>query len=250
MQIDFSDKTVLITGATRGIGASIARDFGHLGATLILTGTKPDHIESLNLTNKKIGNISVRYCHLDFLDEKSVFTFINDIEREHRIDICINNAGINRLNPIDKVLIEDLDALLSVNLRGPFMISRTVSRKMKQANYGRIVNIASIWSVITKPQRSVYTTTKFGIVGMTKSLAVDLGPFNILVNSVSPGFVSTELTASTLSPLEQESLANQIPIKRFAQPDEISKLVLFLASDLNTYITGQNIIIDGGFTNV
>ena len=85
---------------------------------------------------------------------------------------------------------------------------------------------------------------------MTKSLAADLGPFNILVNSVSPGFVSTELTASTLSPLEQESLANQIPIKRFAQPDEISKLVLFLASDLNTYITGQNVIIDGGFTNV
>ena len=112
MKIDFSDKIVLITGATRGIGASIARDFGHLGATLILTGTKPDQIESLNLANKKLGNNSVRYCYLDFLDEKSIFAFINDIEREHRIDICINNAGINRLNPIDKVLVEDIDTLL------------------------------------------------------------------------------------------------------------------------------------------
>lgn len=250
MRLDFTGKTVLITGATRGIGAAIAHGFGEANANLILTGTKPDEVASLNRRNEAAGISSTQYWAVDFSDKKSLEDFLGKIEQQERIDICVNNAGINRLNPIHEILTEDLDAIMDVNLRAPFLVCRSVTRLMRKANYGRIVNIASIWSVITKPERSVYTATKFGLAGMTKTLAAELGAFNILVNAVSPGFVETEMTASTLSPEDRRALAAQIPVNRFAQPEEIANVVLFLASDLNTYITGQNIVVDGGFVGV
>jgi 3-oxoacyl-[acyl-carrier protein] reductase len=121
---------------------------------------------------------------------------------------------------------------------------------MKKMNYGRIVNIASIWSIITKPGRAVYAATKSGLVGMTRAVAVDLAPYGILVNAVSPGFVNTELTKNTLSPEECESLSSQVPMGRFAEPEEIARTVLFLSSDWNTYLTGQNLVVDGGYACV
>ena len=250
MHLDFSDKTVLVTGATRGIGRAIADAFQEANATLILTGTKPDEIDKLNQENQVAGLSNVRYQQVDFRDRQSIESFLGNLEKEDRIDVCVNNAGINRLNPIDEILTEDLDAMLDVNLRAPFLVCRAVTKLMKAANYGRIVNIASIWSVITKPERSIYTATKFGLAGMTKTLAAELGSSNILVNAVSPGFVETEMTASTLSAQEIQDLSAQVPVKRFAQPEEIAKVVLFLSSDQNTYLTGQNIVVDGGFVSV
>ena len=250
MQLDFSNKTVLVTGATRGIGAAIAQDFNRCGAKLILTGTKVDQIAELNRENKDKGITNIEFRQVDLGDRNSVDAFLAGIEAEERIDVCVNNAGINRLNPIDKILTEDLDAMTEINLRAPFLICRTVSKLMKRANHGRIVNIASIWSVVTKSGRSVYSASKFGLVGMTKTLAADLGPNNILVNAVSPGFTLTELTQTNMPAEEQKRIAEQVPLKRFAQPEEIAKAVLFLASDMNTYITGQNIVVDGGFVSV
>ena len=121
---------------------------------------------------------------------------------------------------------------------------------MKKNGYGRIVNITSIWSVITRPGRSIYTTAKFAIAGLTKTLAIELAEYNILVNSVGPGFTITELTATTNTSEEIKKITDIIPIKRMAQPIEIANTILFLCSDLNTYLTGQNIIVDGGYTNV
>ena len=249
-QIDFSGKAVLVTGATRGIGAAMARDFAALGASLILTGTKPSQIAELNRANERAGIRNIRCIQADFANEESLQAFLDEIAGYERIDVCVNNAGTNRIHPIYETSIEDYDFLTKVNLRAPFLICRQVSRMMKRTGYGRIVNIASIWSVVTKAGRSIYTTTKHGLVGMTKALAVDLAPFNVLVNAVSPGFTMTELTRSSLSDEQMRELADQVPLNRFAQPEEISKIVLFLASDLNTYITGQNIMIDGGFVNV
>jgi len=121
---------------------------------------------------------------------------------------------------------------------------------MKKANYGRIVNIASIWSIKSRPGRTAYTITKSGIVGLTKTSSIELAPYNILVNAVSPGFTMTELTMRTLPEKEFNELKSIVPAQRFAEPSEIAKTVLFLVSDLNTYLTGQNIAIDGGFSNV
>ena len=249
-EINFSGKVVLITGATRGIGAALARDFHAAGAELILTGTDSKQINKLNQNNADAGVTNIRYIQADFADTASLQCFLDEIAHCKRIDVCINNAGTNRIDFIDSTKVEDYDLLSQVNLRAPFLISRQVSRLMKQANYGRIVNIASIWSVITKPKRSIYSTTKFGLVGMTKAVAADLGAYNVLVNAVSPGFTMTELTESVLSDKEIQELSAQIPVKRFAMPEEISKVVLFLSSDLNTYITGQNIVVDGGFVSV
>ena len=121
---------------------------------------------------------------------------------------------------------------------------------MKKNKYGRIINVSSIWGTKTKEQRTSYTTSKAGLIGMTKTMSVELAKYNILVNSVSPGFTSTELTKSILSEGDIKQLSEQVPLGRFASVDEISKDVLFLCSDLNTYINGQDIKIDGGFTNV
>lgn len=250
MKIDFQGHTVLITGATRGMGKQFADDFARLGANLILTGTDRDQIEALNREAKRDGQVTRKYYAVDFSNAESTKTFIEAIEVYQKIDVCINNAGINRINFIDKTLIEDWKDILNVNLEAPFMITRAVSRLMKKNRYGRIVNIASIFGVISKAKRSIYTTTKFGLRGLTMTSAIELAPYNILVNSVSPGFVLTELTKNILSEAEMEDLARQVPIGRFAEPDEISRVVLFLASSLNTYLTGQNIVIDGGFVDV
>lgn len=247
MNINFKEQTILITGATKGIGKQIAEDMYKLGANLILTGTNKEQIANLN---KKNANKSIRYIAVNFLDGKSTNEFLDLISDYKKIDVCINNAGINRINYIDKTLVKDWKDIITVNLETPFLITKTVSKIMKKKKYGRIVNVSSIWGVISKAKRAAYATSKFGINGLTVTSAIELAPYNVLVNSVSPGFVLTELTESVLSKQEMKELAEQVPMKRFAKPQEISKTILFLASKENTYITGQNIIVDGGFVNV
>lgn len=251
LSIDFRGKNVLITGGTMGIGAAIVEDFKHAGANLIVTGAEDiEIINKLNDEAKRNNNNKIKYIRVDFTDKLSFNNFFIKLDDYEKIDICINNAGTNKNNPIDEIKLDDYYLLMDVNLHAPFLITRYLSKRMKKANFGRIVNIASIWSVITRSNRAAYSMTKFGIVGLTKTSAVELAPYNVLVNAVSPGFTLTELTKKTLNKEEVKEVSDIIPVKRFAQPSEISKLVLFLASDLNTYITGQNIIIDGGFTNV
>jgi len=247
MDLDFSGQTVLVTGASRGIGAAIAKAFEASGASLLLTGTHQREIDEMNQANAEQGRQHVRWLQADFSSAASTTAFLDVIARISPIHVLINNAGRNRLGPVDEVSEEDLDMLMSVNLRAPLLLCKTISQTMKQMQYGRIVNIASIWSVITKPGRVVYSATKSGLAGMTRSAAVDLAPYGILVNALSPGFVNTELTRSTLDAREREGLARQVPLGRFAEPEEIAKTVLFLSSRMNSYLTGQNIVVDGGF---
>ncbi|MDA8141174.1 MAG: SDR family oxidoreductase [Desulfobacteraceae bacterium] len=249
LQLDFRGKTALVTGGTRGIGAAIAQHLYEAGAELILTGTDQSKTSALNEAVMKEGKRGIHYLPADFSNEASTTRFLAEIG-DRRIDVCINNAGTNRIDLIDETQMDDYELLSQVNLKAPFRIIRQVNQSMKQCRYGRIINIASIWSVITKAKRAIYSTTKAGLLGMTRAAAVELAPFNVLVNAVSPGFTMTELTAAVLSPQEIEALGAQVPAGRFATPDEIAKSVLFLASDLNTYITGQNIVIDGGFVCV
>ena len=249
MNINFSDKTILITGATRGIGAKIAEDLSNLGANLLLTGTDKIQIEKLN---KKMisSNKQIRYFVLNPIKKNTVESFFKKINKYKRIDCIVNNAGINRLNYINKTLMNDFDEMMEVNLKLPYQIIRNLSTKMLKNNYGRIVNIGSIFGVISKERRSMYSATKFGIHGITVGSSNDLAGNNIFVNTVSPGFVLTDLTKQNLSSKEMELLKEQIPAKKLADTSYISNLVMFLLSDYNKYITGQNIIADGGFTNI
>ena len=252
MKIDFNGQVVLVTGATRGIGKQIADGFARLGAKLILTGTKEEQIKALNESagKDKDGETTREYYCVDFTDAKSTETFIEHLRRYDRIDVCVNNAGINRINYIDETQLKDWDDIIAVNLKAPFLIIREVSKIMKKNGYGRIVNICSIFGVISREKRSIYSSSKFGLRGLTAAASNELAKYNVLVNSVSPGFVLTDLTKTILSEKEMKELAVQIPARRVATPDDISRGVLFLASNLNTYITGQNIIVDGGYVNV
>jgi len=249
MKLDFTDQVVLITGATRGIGKQIADDFYNLGANLILTGTNPEQIKKLNeATDQQKKNIT--YHCVDFLDSESTTKFTDALDRYDRIDVCINNAGINRINLIEQTIIKDWNDIIAVNLTAPFMIIKKVSKIMKKNGYGRIINISSIWGHISKEKRSPYSSSKFGLRGLTVAASIELARYNILVNTVSPGFVLTDLTQKILSKKEMKDLCFQIPAGRLANPDDISPVVLFLSSSLNKYIAGQNIIVDGGFVNV
>ncbi|HAW20482.1 MAG TPA: SDR family oxidoreductase [Flavobacteriales bacterium] len=247
INIDLSGKTALITGATRGIGKAIAEKFIEAGATVFLTGTNEADIKQLTCTNK---NPNVHWLQADFSTRQGIDSLIAKLKCIDRIDICINNAGINTIKPFEDYSKDEYERLLSVNLTAPFSLAQYLVIGMKERSFGRVVNVASIWSLITKPERALYTTSKTGMLGFTRALAVEYAPWNILVNAVSPGFTCTELTKQSLSVDEMKVLSTQIPLQRFANPDEIAMAVLFLCSDLNSYITGQNIVIDGGYTLV
>lgn len=248
VNIDLSGKVALITGGTRGIGKAIADRFLDAGASIILTGTKTAEVEKLNAENTNPQRVS--YLQVDFTNEGSVTAFVAKIHEIGKIDVLVNNAGINKIAPNTETSNADFDLLNDVNVKGPYILCREVSKLMKANGYGRIVNVTSIWSAITRPGRSIYTTNKHAIAGLTKTLAIELAEHNILVNAVGPGFTLTELTATTNTPEELKKITDIIPIKRMAQPVEIANLVLYLGSELNSYLTGQNLIIDGGYTNV
>jgi len=236
----FEGKKILVTGGTRGIGKSIADLFVAEGGDVIVTG-RGDRTTNIYKDRK--------YLFADFSDRDSVDELL-PVLRDSGFDICVNNAGINIIKPFGQVDADDFDKVMQVNLHTPFKISQAVFGKMMAKNWGRIVNIASIWSVVTKAGRSSYTSAKAGLVGMTRTMGVELARHNILVNSVSPGFTMTDLTRESLTPDEMAKIVSGVPAGRFAEPEEIARLVAFLCSAENTYIVGQNIVMDGGFTNV
>ena len=234
MQIDFRKQTVLITGASNGIGKVLYKSYKKLGANVIGTYNK-----------KKIKGL----IPLDFDDEKSITNFFEKIKNVNKIDVLINNAGINKINAINNLNEDDAKSILNINTIGPMLLTKEISKKMIKNRYGKLINISSIFGLVSKEKRVVYSMSKFGLNGLTKGSAIDLAKFNILVNSVSPGFVITKLTMRVLG-AEISKIKKKIPIKRLAKPEEIANLVLFLSSKKNTYICGENIFIDGGFTSV
>jgi 3-oxoacyl-[acyl-carrier protein] reductase len=246
MNFDFSNKTVVITGGTRGIGAAIVELFQQLNARIIVTGT---NIKKLQKLNKKSSSNRINYVHLDFALNESVKSFLNYLKELDKVDILINNAGVNKIDPINKIKDNDWDYINNINLKGPFLLTRAIADRMKKQGFGRLINIASVFGVVSKEKRAAYSTTKWGLIGFTKAVSLDLAPYNILVNAVSPGFVNTELTRKVLGTKGIKNIIKSIPQQRLAEVEEIAKLVIFLASDFNTYITGQNIIVDGGFTS-
>ena len=217
-------RTVLITGASRGIGAAIKSRLGSEGMTVLSPGR----------------------AELDLLSNNSIDAYLGSLKSP--VDILVNNAGINYLAALEEITPETLETMVQVNLTAPIRLLKGIVPGMKKNRFGRIVNISSIFGIISKERRLLYTTTKSALIGMTKTLALELGGYNILVNSIAPGYVLTELTRQNNSPEEIERISSAIPLKRMAEPAEIAEVAAFLCSDKNTYITGQAIVVDGGFT--
>jgi NAD(P)-dependent dehydrogenase (short-subunit alcohol dehydrogenase family) len=217
-------RTVLITGASRGIGAAIKTRLMGEGMTLLTPGR----------------------AELDLLSKDSIESYLSSVEGP--VDILINNAGINYLAALEEITQETLEKMVQVNLTAPLRLIQGIIPDMKKNRYGRIVNVSSIFGIVSKERRLLYTTTKSALIGMTKTLALELAGYNILVNSIAPGYVLTELTRQNNSPEEIKRISSDIPMKRMAEPKEIAEVAEFLCSDKNTYITGQTIVVDGGFT--
>ena len=232
----------LVTGATRGIGLAIAEKLLSLGAKVTITGRSKAAPKGLE---------KFTYLSVDFSDRASTSAFCAVVSEMPDLAILVNNAGINRINLIQDYLVEDFQELTEVNYSSVYRVSQAAAKSMiASGNQGRIVNIGSIWSTHTRAGRSAYCASKAGVAGMTRGIATDLAPHGILINAISPGFVKTELTAATMGKEGIAEVSAQIPLGRLAEPNEIAEVVAFFASPSNTYLTGQNITVDGGFTNV
>ena len=241
MKLDFKNKIVLITGGEGGLGRSICKKFSQLGATVIVTTTKKK-LESVK-KKKKI------YMYLDFNNKNSISTFFEKLKKVKQIDVLINNAGINQPSLINETNEKYLDQIYRVNLRAPILMTKEVSKLMLKKRNGKIINVSSIFGVVGKSGRSLYSATKFGLIGLTKSSALDLAKHNILVNSVSPGVINTGLTKKVLSTKEEKKIKELIPLNKLGNALDVSNLICFLSSNFNNYITGQNFVIDGGYTS-
>jgi 3-oxoacyl-[acyl-carrier protein] reductase len=216
-------KVALITGGSRGIGLEIVKIF-EKHAYNVLAPMRKD---------------------MDLCDDNSIVAYCEKLDGA--IDVIVNNAGINTIAAIENLNNEIFQEMIQVNLLAPVTIIRLLKNKMGKNDVGRIVNISSIWGTVSKEGRSGYAATKSAVNSMTKTLSLELAP-NILINAVAPGFVNTELTQQNNSIEEIKKITSAIPMERLAEPAEIARLVYFLASEHNTYITGQTILIDGGYT--
>ena len=238
MDYNIKGKIALVTGGTRGIGKAIAEMLAEQGATVIITGR----------SNPTVLPRGVESCKsVEFDNRESLEQFLGSLSSA-RIDILVNNAGFNSNAPYGEIEPALFEKIQSVNVHTPFRIIQSVLPHMKSTQWGRIVNIASIWSVISKAGRASYSASKFALDGMTVALAAEVAAAGILANCVSPGFIDTDLTRSMLTESEIETLTRQVPLGRLGKPEEIAHLVTFLCSARNTFISGQNIVIDGGFS--
>src|SRR3954462_12811751 len=242
MKIDLSGKNALVTGSTRGIGRAIAEAFAESGARVAVVGRDQQRAEEAAAA---VGN-GARGFAADVSDTAAVTRLVKDVEKAFgSIDILVNNAGITRDNLVMRLKDEDWDLVQNANLRGAFASIRAVSRGMMKRRSGRIINIASIVGLIGNKGQANYSASKAGLIALTKSVAKELGSRNILVNCIAPGFIETDMTAS-LPDAARASLLEEIALGRLGRPEDVAGTVLFLASDLAAYITGQVLVVDGG----
>ncbi len=190
--------------------------------------------------------IAPHRSELDLLSNESIDIYLASLKEP--VDILVNDAGVNNIAPFEAVTDENLEETLQINLVAPFRLARALVPRMTKKGYGRIVNISSVWSVVSKGGRLPYSMSKSGLSGLTRTLAVEVARFNVLVNGVAPGFVNTELTNQNNSEQDLAAIRAMIPSDRLAEPREIAEVVSFLCSSKNTYITGQTIVVDGGFS--
>jgi len=217
---------VLITGAGRGIGENVVKKYS-LKDHFVLAPTRAE---------------------MELSDDDSIKNYLGQ-KCPEGVDVLINNAGINELSAIDDFNFDILNDVLNVNLVAPIRLIARLCKPMMSRKRGWIVNVSSIWSLAGKEKRTPYSASKSALDGITRTLAVELGKYNILINSVCPGYVDTDMTKKNVPPAERVLIEDFIPLRRFAEPEEIANAIYFLGSVNNSYITGHTLVVDGGYTS-
>jgi 3-oxoacyl-[acyl-carrier protein] reductase len=238
-------RVAVITGASRGIGRAIAVRLAADGRAVVLASRTVNALEELRRSIESTGGLAeVRPC--DVADPDAVTAMIEEVASTHgRLDILVNNAGITRDGLILRMTDADFDEVIAVNLKSAFVACRAAARPMMRGRFGRIINVGSVTGLVGNAGQSNYAAAKAGLVGLTKSLAKELGSKGITANLVAPGFIETDMTAGLTQQLKDE-LMNNIPVRRFGACEEIAHAVSFLASDQAGYVTGQVLVVDGG----
>jgi NAD(P)-dependent dehydrogenase (short-subunit alcohol dehydrogenase family) len=245
-------KTAVVTGAARGIGAAIAVELAKRGASVYVTANAlEDQLEKVvNACNKANPSAKARHAIFDFFEsgdpEKMVAAALKALGR---IDVLVNNAGLRISKNYGDYSEQDFDQVVAVNLKAPFLLGQAVAPAMKANGGGRIINIASQMGLVTDSQIALYGLTKAALIHLTKSMAFELAPHNIIVNAVSPGPIMTEFNAERIAanPALKERRLSYIRAGRYGRPEEVAEAVAFLASAEGTYIMGHNLVIDGGY---
>ncbi|QCJ42025.1 3-oxoacyl-[acyl-carrier-protein] reductase [Bacillus sp. S3] len=244
--MSLAGKSVLVTGASRGIGREIALELAKQGANVAVNfaGSEAKANEVVDEI-KALGRDAIAIkCNVANAEEVAEMVK-GTIDRFGKLDILVNNAGITKDNLLMRMKEEEWDDVININLKGVFLCTKAVTRQMMKQRVGRIINIASIVGVSGNPGQANYVAAKAGVIGLTKTTAKELASRNITVNAIAPGFITTDMTDKLSEDVKAEML-KQIPLARLGEPKDIAKITAFLASDDSSYITGQTFHVDGG----
>lgn len=249
--MDLKDKVVIITGARRGMGRTHALTLAKAGAKVVVSDISLSDCEKVVKEIKDDGGEAIAVeCDVTKKEEIEEMTR-KTVDKFGKVDILVNNAGIAQFKPFLEMTEEEWDRTLDINLKGYFLCAQACAKEMAKQKSGVIVNIASVamgQQGVGFPNIVHYCASKGGIVGMTEALAVELAPYNIRVNAISPGMIETPMIDSVKQdPKMMEAMLARVPMHRVGQPEEVSNLVLFLASDQSSYMTGSTVVIDGGW---
>jgi NAD(P)-dependent dehydrogenase (short-subunit alcohol dehydrogenase family) len=248
---EISTQKVLVTGGNKGIGKDIALAFAKLGANVVISGRDEATLASTT-EELKSYNPTCAYVVADMQQVESIRNMVDQAARQlGGLDVVVNNAGINIAKPVMDVTEDDWDRVIDTNLKGTFFCAQQAGKYMLAQNKGKIINIVSQMAFVGYIKRAAYCSSKGGVVQLTKALAIEWAPHNIKVNSVAPTFIETELTQTMFSDQSfYEDVLRRIPLGKLAQPADVTGAVLFLASDLANFITGETVRVDGGWTAI
>jgi 3-oxoacyl-[acyl-carrier protein] reductase len=244
---DLTGKTALVTGATGGIGAAIARTLHKAGATVAISGTRANVLEELKA---ELGGERVHVLACNLSDSAAVEKLVPEAEAAMgSLDILVNNAGITRDGLAMRMKDDDWNAVIDVNLTASFRLARAAMRSMMKKRWGRIVNITSVVGVTGNPGQANYVASKAGVIGLTKSLAQELAARSVTVNAVAPGFIATPMT-DVLNDKQKEAILGRVPAAKLGTPEDVAAAVLYLASEEAGYVTGQTLHVNGGMAMI
>ncbi len=247
---NLSGKVALVTGGSKGLGQAMARGFVEAGADVVISSRHEDELKASLQEILKGTNRQGVYVVADMANRDDVRRLADTAIREMgRVDILVNNAGTNVPQTIDTITDEDWDRVMEINLNSIMVLTRALVPQMKERKWGRIIHISSIMGIVSKSGRNGYSATKSALIGFAKASALDLGTFNITVNCLAPGPFLTDLPGKLLSAEEKANFASMTALNRWGDPKELVGPALLLASDAGSYITGETLVVDGGYVS-